>query len=302
MPESVKYQDWIDDTSRLSDINDILRTSWLRTAGVVRAGVVMKHKGLNVPVIPCDSEEKQAEIIEDFWSERFEFGKPFIKYAVLLHPDNSWDMAIKMNHAVYHGTLLRIFDDHWPLSVKERRFLATANSETLSISSFSVTSKNRYTFWAETMKDKHYTWPKAESPKSPLLFGRSSPGTWNLWLAHRESPFRSSFRPLINCGYAARVVRMMSALIIFLVLATWTWLMSTPRPSMAPWPIFSPSVRKSIPRVPSVTIWRLCRTSSGGLPSTVMLAYTKFRCSWTVADYRKQPLPFSVSAFRTCFR
>lgn len=165
MPASASYQEWIDNTSHLTKTNDILRTSWLRTAEAEWAGVVMKHKALHVPVIPCETEEQRSGIVEDFWNERFHFGKPFIKYAIIVHPDNSWDVAIKMNHAAYDGTLLRIFDDH--VAAIRRGTPVPNHGEFRDFANFIFRSDKQESlrFWADMMKDKHYTWPQAESPK-----------------------------------------------------------------------------------------------------------------------------------------
>ncbi|GAB1202671.1 hypothetical protein APSETT445_001292 [Aspergillus pseudonomiae] len=165
MPKSASYQEWVQNTSRLTEINDILRTSWLRTSEAQWVGVVIKHAGLDVPIIPCDSEEKQSEIIEEFWNERFQFGKPFIKYAILLHSDDSWDVAIKMNHAAYDGTLLRTFDDHFAAIRQGTPIPSHGEFKDFANFIFQSDKDASLRFWAETMKDKHYTWPQAESPK-----------------------------------------------------------------------------------------------------------------------------------------
>ncbi|KAE8373931.1 hypothetical protein BDV26DRAFT_54415 [Aspergillus bertholletiae] len=165
MPESASYMDWIDNTSRLTEVNDILRTSWLRTSEAQWVGVVMKHAGLDVPIISCDSEEKQSEVVEEFWNERFQFGKPFIKYTILLHSDNSWDVAIKMNHAAYDGTLLRIFDDHFAAIRQGTAIPSHGEFKDFANFIFQSDKDDSLRFWAETMKDKHYTWPQADNPK-----------------------------------------------------------------------------------------------------------------------------------------
>ncbi|CAG8059418.1 hypothetical protein PENNAL_c0003G08185 [Penicillium nalgiovense] len=165
MPESANYRDWIHNTSRLTEINDILRTSWLRTSEAQWVGVVMKHSSLDVPIIPCDSEEEQSKIVEEFWNERFQFGKPFIKYAILLHSDNSWDVAIKMNHAAYDGTLLRTFDDHFAAIRRGTPIPSHGEFKDFADFIFRSDKDESLRFWAETMKDKHYTWPQVENPK-----------------------------------------------------------------------------------------------------------------------------------------
>ncbi|CAG8355140.1 unnamed protein product [Penicillium salamii] len=165
MAKGTSYFDWVQNTSRLTEVNDILRTSWLSTSEAQWVGVVMKHTDLDVPIIPCDSDEKQSQIIEEFWNDRFQFGKPFIKYAILLHSDGSWDVAIKMNHAAYDGTLLRTFDDHF--AAIRHGVAIPSHGEFKDFANFIFQSDKDESlrFWADTMKGKHYTWPQAENPK-----------------------------------------------------------------------------------------------------------------------------------------
>ncbi|KAF7591410.1 hypothetical protein BBP40_001571 [Aspergillus hancockii] len=125
----------------------------------------MKHTSLDVPIIPCASQERQSEVIEELWKERFQFGKPFIKYAILLHSDNSWDVTIKMNHAAYDGTLLRIFDDHFAAIRRGTPIPNHGEFKDFANFIFQSDREESLRFWVETMKDKHYTWPKAESLK-----------------------------------------------------------------------------------------------------------------------------------------
>lgn len=113
MPAEIDPDAWIEATSKLTEFNDILRTSWLQVSPEDWVGVVFRSSQLNLARPKLDSEEEVSRFIESFWEERFEFGRPFIKYAVIPHEDSSWDLVIKMDHAVYDGTLLRVFDEHF---------------------------------------------------------------------------------------------------------------------------------------------------------------------------------------------
>lgn len=113
MPADIHPDAWIDATTKLTEVNDILRTSWLQVSPEDWVGVVMRSSQLDLERPKLDSEEEVSRFIERFWEDRFEFGRPFIKYAVITHKDSSWDLVIKMDHAVYDGTLLRVFDDHF---------------------------------------------------------------------------------------------------------------------------------------------------------------------------------------------
>ncbi|KAF5592231.1 non-ribosomal peptide synthetase [Fusarium pseudoanthophilum] len=104
---------WIKATTKLTEANDILRTTWLEASPGNWVGVVLRNAQLNITTVALDSDEEMSDFLEDFWRTRFEFGRPFIKYAIITHRDSSWDLVIKMDHAVYDGTLLRVFDQHF---------------------------------------------------------------------------------------------------------------------------------------------------------------------------------------------
>ncbi|EXK83823.1 hypothetical protein FOQG_11982 [Fusarium oxysporum f. sp. raphani 54005] len=104
---------WIKATTQLTQANDILRTTWLEASPGNWVGVVLRDAQLNITAVALDSEDEISNFLEDFWRTRFEFGRPFIKYAIITHGDSSWDLVIKMDHAVYDGTLLRVFDQHF---------------------------------------------------------------------------------------------------------------------------------------------------------------------------------------------
>ncbi|KAJ3943183.1 uncharacterized protein N0V96_007418 [Colletotrichum fioriniae] len=113
MTADVDPDTWIETTTRLTDLNEILRTTWIDTPEAGWVGVVLHGSELNVTKIALNSESESSSFIEEFWQARFEFGRPFIKYAAIIRSDSSWDLVIKMDHAVYDGTLLRVFDEHF---------------------------------------------------------------------------------------------------------------------------------------------------------------------------------------------
>ncbi|CVL02586.1 non-ribosomal peptide synthetase [Fusarium mangiferae] len=109
----IEPEAWIKATTQLTEANDILRTTWLEASPGNWVGVVLRDAQLNIKTVAVDSEDEMSDFLEDFWRTRFEFGRPFIKYAIITHGDSSWDLVIKMDHAVYDGTLLRVFDQHF---------------------------------------------------------------------------------------------------------------------------------------------------------------------------------------------
>ncbi|KAK1988893.1 hypothetical protein LZ30DRAFT_818068 [Colletotrichum cereale] len=113
MTPDMSPETWIEATTRLTEANDILRTTWINLSADDWVGVVLRSPQLALTKVALGSDSEILGFIEEFWQTRFEFGGPFIKYAIITHGDSSWDLVIKMDHAVYDGTLLRVFDDHF---------------------------------------------------------------------------------------------------------------------------------------------------------------------------------------------
>ena len=113
MPASANQTRFIEATEELTRANDILRTSWMPLSSGDWAGVVLRSSSLDIIRAECQDEAEGAAIAEQVWAERFTFGKPFIRYATATYPSGEWDLIIKMDHAVYDGTLLRVFDSHF---------------------------------------------------------------------------------------------------------------------------------------------------------------------------------------------
>jgi hypothetical protein len=165
MSRETKYGDWIEYTTRLAEINDILRTSWMRSSETEWVGVVLRSSTLDVQVISCTDDGERSTIVEAFWEERFAFGKPFVKYAVLLHPDSTWELIIKMNHAAYDGTLLRIFDDHFGAIVQGKPVPAHGEFKDFASHIHRSIKDQSLQFWRQSLQGKTYTWPETQNPK-----------------------------------------------------------------------------------------------------------------------------------------
>ncbi|EEH34836.2 hypothetical protein PAAG_05883 [Paracoccidioides lutzii Pb01] len=76
-------------------------------------GVVLKDA---TPIAEIHSPTSQAEkqqILERIWKGEFIFSRPVIRYALLQYPDGNLEVVTKMDHGLYDGTLLRIFDTHF---------------------------------------------------------------------------------------------------------------------------------------------------------------------------------------------
>ena len=115
LPTSTDLEKWHEASEALTKFNDILRTTWFRASDEEWIGVVLRNYTISIPTHNYATDKQRSQIIEEIWSQRFLFGRPFIKYALLRGPDQKREIVIKMDHGVYDGTLFRIFDDQFSL-------------------------------------------------------------------------------------------------------------------------------------------------------------------------------------------
>ena len=137
----------------------------MRSSETEWVGVVLRSSKLDLRIIQCANDEERSTIVEAFWDERFVFGEHFVKYAILLHPDDTWELIIKMNHAAYDGTLLRIFDDHFAAIVQGKPIPAHGEFRDFAYHAHRSDKEQSLRFWKEKLHGKTYTWPDVENPK-----------------------------------------------------------------------------------------------------------------------------------------
>ena len=116
---------WLEATKGLTARNQILRASYIKADDedpLSWVQVILKSSDLDFSEVKYSSEQQKQLLIEALQESHFEFGKPAVKYLLLTAADDgSRTLAIKLHHASYDGTLLRIFDD---------QFVALAQGET----------------------------------------------------------------------------------------------------------------------------------------------------------------------------
>lgn len=156
---------WVKATTKLTELDDIIRTSWLRVSNVDWYGVVLKQASPNIVIAACRDDEEREQFIEQFWEERFTFGDPFIKYAILTYPDQTCDVVIKMDHAVYDGTLLRIFDDHFSALCRGVQVPEHGQFRDFAFSMYQSGRETTREFWKKTLAGKSHRFPECETPR-----------------------------------------------------------------------------------------------------------------------------------------
>ena len=103
---------WIDLTKKLAETNEILRTTFTQFQGKWY-GVVLNDPTPVLEVYDVTDEAEKKQVLDMIWKDRFTFGKPFIRYAVLRYPNGEHQIVTKLDHGLYDGTLLRVFDAHF---------------------------------------------------------------------------------------------------------------------------------------------------------------------------------------------
>jgi hypothetical protein len=165
MSDSFDVEKWVEATTKLTEVDDILRSSWLRASDSQWYGVVLSRTVPTVTFAHCEDEEQKALFIEAFWDERFIFGTPFIKFAVLTYPDGACDVVMKMNHAVYDGTLLRILDDHFAAICQGLPVPAHGQFRDFALNVYRSDRNSSRAFWHKALAGKDGRFPECENPR-----------------------------------------------------------------------------------------------------------------------------------------
>lgn len=170
LPEDFDFDRWLHLTAKLTEHNPILRTLYLcinERDPLTAIQVVLKHSILNVVYLSYDDEQGKQQLLDKEWDKLFEPDKTFVRYSLLTSSqDGSRDLVIKLDHASYDGSLLRIFDD---------QFIALNNG--LSIPNHTpfkdfiryVTTSDKQgqlNYWTNLLRDSTFSFPtQLSNPK-----------------------------------------------------------------------------------------------------------------------------------------
>ncbi|KAB5560112.1 hypothetical protein GE09DRAFT_1030878 [Coniochaeta sp. 2T2.1] len=156
MPASADQEKWLSATRALTAANDILRTTWLQASPGEWVGCVLPSTSpLDVVKFPCRDQADATVVAERIWTERFAFPSPFIRYAILTYPSGEWDVLIKMDHAVYDGTLFRIFDAHFAAIIAGKPIPPHTSFKDFAFWAHNQAPKSAaLSHWTVTLKDK----------------------------------------------------------------------------------------------------------------------------------------------------
>ncbi|KAK1955716.1 acetyl-CoA synthetase-like protein [Colletotrichum sublineola] len=166
IPEIVKKS-----TSALAKVDDILRTSWLQVSETDWVGLVLRSSQLDLTLVRCQDEAEGASVIESTWNGRFAFGKPFIRYVIITYPDGTWDLVTKMDHAVYDGTLLRIFDGHFAAILRDQPIPRHTPFKDFAFHLYELDKSKDLNYWQKRL----HNWRGSDLVEQPTWASVSAP-------------------------------------------------------------------------------------------------------------------------------
>ncbi|KAL1962638.1 hypothetical protein VTN77DRAFT_9352 [Rasamsonia byssochlamydoides] len=162
LPQGFGLDRWIDLTRKLTEANQILRAMYLKQDEddpLSWVQVILKNPIMDLSITECRSEEEKKTLIQKHWDQRFELGKPFVRYLVLQHGDGTMDLCTKLDHAMYDGTLLRIFDDQFT-ALREGQQIPKPTSFRAFIEYAQQSDRaSMLSFWKNLLKDNNFSYP-----------------------------------------------------------------------------------------------------------------------------------------------
>lgn len=190
MSASIDQDQWIAATEALAQANDILRTTWVKVPDTETwVGVVLRDVKLTLLRVEGQEEDEISEMINEVYTYCFTSPEPFIRYVMITYPDKTWDLVIKMDHAVYDGTLLRILDDHFNAILCSTEIPKHVLFKDFAFAVFEANKSRSLRYWAAKLSRSEITqynepatntvapWLKAPAPCSTGLLRQPLPAT-----------------------------------------------------------------------------------------------------------------------------
>ncbi|KAF8501936.1 hypothetical protein JB92DRAFT_851690 [Gautieria morchelliformis] len=131
----------------LQDNND----GWLQ--------VTLKDPVLDLETVEVPDEMTKERVIQDIWDQPYNLSKPFVKYRLIVLPDGSRFLAIKLDHAMYDGTLLRIFDSQFVAMARQEPIEEPVPFQTFTDYIHGLDKSKPLAFWTELLKGNTFSYP-----------------------------------------------------------------------------------------------------------------------------------------------
>jgi amino acid adenylation domain-containing protein len=164
VPEDFDFAHWQHLAVELTRRNDILRSMWVEDGGRWLQ-IVLKDAPIDIATVECDTEEDAKKVVAGSWESRFEIaaGTPFVRYRLIVtRSTGTRDLLIKIHHAMYDGTLLRIFDDQFRALHRQQQ-LPHSVEFSQYVGYMSATEGHRDTslaFWRDLLANRSAPYPE----------------------------------------------------------------------------------------------------------------------------------------------
>ena len=178
-PKDFNVNQWRKLVTRLTAMNQILRAMFLWDNKADKAHwiqVILKEPMLDFETVYYDAIEERQHLIETQWNSSFKLGKPFVQYRALIsREDGTCDLYIKVDHGMYDGTLLRIFDEQFTAMVRNEMPCEPTQFSDM-IKHYMTSQQSRMlAFWSNLLRDHtfHYLREIQDPKVSNVLLGRT---------------------------------------------------------------------------------------------------------------------------------
>ncbi|KAI9873979.1 MAG: hypothetical protein M1830_010338, partial [Pleopsidium flavum] len=165
LPATIDLEHWVKTTVELTRVNEILRTTYAKISHRAWVGVVLKEPVIDFNWLDCTANQRK-DMIEDIWSTRFVTGKPFVRYLLLKYPDGKLEIVVKMDHGVWDGTLLRIFDDHFSALQRGKPAPPHEEFKNFATSHWASDKTQSLDFWKTLVRGQK---PQYSTAKNPMI-------------------------------------------------------------------------------------------------------------------------------------
>ncbi|OOF92826.1 hypothetical protein ASPCADRAFT_133220 [Aspergillus carbonarius ITEM 5010] len=164
LPETQNISNWISGVTRLTRESDILRSTFIKTPEHGWVAAVLRHADPVFRFIDCTRDERQ-HVVDEIWQTRFKFGEPFVHYSILNYPDGTREVVIKMDHGLWDGTSLRLFDEHIAAILSREEPPHREPFHRFAMHQFRANKARTLPFWLSMLPSSDRHWPSVPSPK-----------------------------------------------------------------------------------------------------------------------------------------
>ncbi len=170
LPANFDFDRWVELTVKLTARNQILRAMFLKAdlkKPLSWVQVVLKEPIMDLKVLKYDTLEQRQALIQENWDRFFEQGQPFVRYRLLVSTqDGSRELCIKLDHAMYDGTLFRIFDDQFTAMDSGDPIPTPTEFKKLIDYCHGSDRKKTLGFWTGLLQGNGFNYPsQVENPK-----------------------------------------------------------------------------------------------------------------------------------------